>query len=71
LTFPSRSRSALLTALVLAAIVAAEASSPKFFQAATQTDFLKGDVQNLSIGSCCSVPRLSWSTKRPRRSFGR
>jgi hypothetical protein len=51
LTFPSRSRSALLTALVLAAIVAAEASSPKFFQAATQTDFLKGDVQNLSIDS--------------------
>jgi hypothetical protein len=51
LTFPSRSRSALLTAFVLAAIVAAEASSPKFFQAATQTDFLKGDVQNLSIDS--------------------
>ena len=25
------------------------ASSPKFFQAATQTDFLKGDVENLSI----------------------
>ena len=25
------------------------ASSPKFFQASTQTDFLKGDVENLSI----------------------
>jgi hypothetical protein len=37
--------------LVLAAIVAVEASSPKFFQAATQADFLKGDVQNLSIDS--------------------
>jgi hypothetical protein len=28
-----------------------EASSPKFFQAATQTDFLKGDVENLSVDS--------------------
>ena len=27
------------------------ASSPKFFQAATQTDFLKGDVDNLSVDS--------------------
>jgi hypothetical protein len=27
------------------------ASTPKFFQAATQTDFLKGDVDNLSIDS--------------------
>ena len=27
----------------------ANASSPKFFQASTQTDFLKGDVENLSI----------------------
>ena len=27
------------------------ASSPKFFQAATQADFLKGDVENLSIDS--------------------
>jgi hypothetical protein len=26
-----------------------DASSPKFFQAATQADFLKGDVENLSI----------------------
>jgi len=29
--------------------VPAFASSPKFFQASTQTDFLKGDVENLSI----------------------
>ena len=35
----------------MAAIAATEASSPKFFQAATQTDFLKGDVENLSIDS--------------------
>src|SRR5205823_375254 len=27
----------------------AHASQPKFFQAATQADFLKGDVENLSI----------------------
>ena len=27
------------------------ASSAKFFQTATQTDFLKGDVENLSIDS--------------------
>src|SRR2546425_6038966 len=27
------------------------ASSPKFFQASTQADFLKGDVENLSIDS--------------------
>src|SRR4051794_18329252 len=26
-----------------------QASSPKFFQATTQADFLKGDVENLSI----------------------
>jgi ligand-binding sensor domain-containing protein len=45
----SRFRSTLPFALALSAIVATEASSPKFFQATTQTDFLKGDVQNLSI----------------------
>src|SRR5262245_22932803 len=28
-----------------------EASSPKFFQAATQVDVLKGDVENLSVDS--------------------
>ena len=40
----------LTTALVAAALTSAlHASSPKFFQAATQNDFLKGDVENLSI----------------------
>jgi sugar lactone lactonase YvrE len=39
----------LLFAVIGAA--ATEASSPKFFQAATQNDFLKGDVENLSIDS--------------------
>src|SRR5438105_1637813 len=39
---------AALLALCTATVVG---SSPKFFQAATQTDFLKGDVENLSIDS--------------------
>lgn len=40
-----------LTACTLAALAAAavHASSPKFFQAATQGEFLRGDVQNLSV----------------------
>jgi hypothetical protein len=40
-----------LTAFVLAAFCLAslQASSPKFFQAQTQADFLRGDVENLSI----------------------
>src|SRR5437667_6987908 len=38
-------------AVVLAAlaVVSVHASSPKFFPASTQADFLKGDVENLSI----------------------
>jgi SMP-30/Gluconolactonase/LRE-like region len=41
----------VLAAAVLAALAAplVHASSPKFFQAATQADFLKGEVENLSI----------------------
>src|SRR4051812_30700496 len=41
----------LYAAVLLAAlaVVSLRASSPKFFQAATQNDFLKGDVENLSI----------------------
>jgi SMP-30/Gluconolactonase/LRE-like region len=38
-----------LAALVALAVVSADASSSKFFQAATQADFLKGEVENLSI----------------------
>jgi hypothetical protein len=34
---------------VLASALVARASSPKFFQASTQADFLKGEVDNLSI----------------------
>ena len=41
----------LYATVVVAALAAVSihASSPKFFQAATQSDFLKGDVENLSI----------------------
>src|SRR5437899_147507 len=41
------------TAAVFVALAALslQASSPKFFQVATQADFLKGDVENLSIDS--------------------
>jgi len=43
----------LLAAAVLCALalLPLHASTPKFFQAATQNDFLKGDVENLSIDS--------------------
>ncbi len=41
----------------------------------TQSDFLKGDVENLSIDSQrparCSARPPSWSTRPPRRSSGR
>src|SRR5436309_7796099 len=37
------------TATLVVTLMGLQASSPKFFQAATQTDFLKGDVENLSI----------------------
>lgn len=45
----TRSRLLLTAALVAAALPPVHASSPKFFQASAQTDFLKGDVENLSI----------------------
>jgi sugar lactone lactonase YvrE len=38
-----------LVALVAFMTAGVHASQPKFFQAATQADFLKGDVENLSI----------------------
>src|SRR5437588_1612119 len=40
-----------LVFVILSAFAVVHASSPKFFQAATQADFLKGDVENLSIDS--------------------
>jgi hypothetical protein len=46
------SRSAIASALVaLAAVMSLDASTPRFFQAGTQADFLRGDVENLSIDS--------------------
>src|SRR3989475_13241249 len=45
-----RSICALAASLTIAlTLTPIAASSPKFFQAATQNDFLKGDVENLSI----------------------
>src|SRR5215475_15413019 len=42
-------RHLVVAALLVCASTMTSASSPKFFQAATQADFLKGDVENLSI----------------------
>src|SRR5438128_1221489 len=44
-----RFRTLATAALFAVALLPLEASSPKFFQVATQNDFLKGDVENLSI----------------------
>ena len=43
------SRPALVLALAAAAVAWLQASSPKFFQAATQAEFLRGDIQHLSV----------------------
>jgi hypothetical protein len=49
----TRKRSIGVLAVVLAALLVAapHASSPKFFQVATESDFLKGDLDGLSIDS--------------------
>src|SRR6185436_19312146 len=44
-----RLRITAAAAFLVAALIPLHASSPKFFQAATQADFLKGEVENLSI----------------------
>src|SRR6188472_3116093 len=44
-------RHSLVALVLLCGAASVQASSPKFFQAATQADFLKGDVENLSIDS--------------------
>jgi len=46
---PIRLRTLVTTSLVAVALFPLHASSPKFFQSATQNDFLKGDVEHLSI----------------------
>jgi hypothetical protein len=43
--------SAVLAALAALTAVAPQASASKFFQTATQADFLKGEVENLSVDS--------------------
>src|SRR5439155_6732603 len=45
----SRARAFVAAAIVALATAGVHASQPKFFQAATQADFLKGDVDNLSV----------------------
>ncbi len=48
----SSSKGTLAAASIIAlALVGLHASSPKFFQATTQADFLKGEVDNLSVDS--------------------
>jgi len=44
-------RAWIAAAIVALNASAIHASSPKFFQASTQGDFLKGDVENLSVDS--------------------
>jgi sugar lactone lactonase YvrE len=44
-------RTALASAVLTLSVAAIHASTPKFFVADTQSDFLKGDVENLSIDS--------------------
>jgi sugar lactone lactonase YvrE len=45
--YPIRLSSALLVSVL--ALTSLQASTPKFFRAQTQADFLRGDVENLSI----------------------
>src|SRR5438034_6136959 len=48
---PATVRTWIAAAIVVLSAAAIHASSPKFFQASTQGDFLKGDVENLSVDS--------------------
>jgi hypothetical protein len=47
----TRLRITAATAFLVLALTSLHASTPKFFQAATQADFLKGEVENLSVDS--------------------
>jgi outer membrane protein assembly factor BamB len=49
MSITSRLRGSIVLAVLILLIASLHASSPKFFQAATQADFLRGDVENLSI----------------------
>jgi sugar lactone lactonase YvrE len=44
-------RALVTTAAVVAGVIALQASSPKFFQSATQAEFLRGDLDNLTVDS--------------------
>src|SRR5512142_1439206 len=44
-------RKLVIVGFLFLALARLDASSPKFFTAATQADFLKGDVENLTIDS--------------------
>ena len=46
-----RTRIGVSAAAILAATVFLSASAPTFWTVGTQSDFLKGDVENLSIDS--------------------
>lgn len=48
-TSPFARRALAAAALFVCAAGSLTASSPKFFVAATQADFLKGDLENLSL----------------------
>src|SRR5438132_12765448 len=48
---PRRATAFLTAALAALVVISTDASTSKFFSAATQADFLKGDVENLSIDS--------------------
>lgn len=51
MSMSSRVRPTLIAVVLVSLAVGLHASTPKFFQAATQADFLKGEVENLSIDS--------------------
>src|SRR5256886_6433681 len=68
--FPKLMRAYVAVAIAALAVVSVHASSPKFFQAATQNDFLKGDVENLSLDNHGQLtlgpaPELVYETAAP------
>jgi sugar lactone lactonase YvrE len=63
-------RTIAAAAAVAAGLVSVHASSPKFFETATQTEFLRGDVENLSIDTrgqltLGAIPQLIYETAAP------
>ncbi len=67
-------RPALAAAIASVAVALLSASTPTFWQVSTRADFLKGDVENLSVdndGRLSLGPPMALSTIRPPRSCGR